>query len=120
MYASGAQGVHGLVRPLLSEPNNPISVVIDLGPDEHITSISGTNLTIAGSSAIRGIASLTFTTNKRVFAPFGTSTGGAPFKVQGPVYGFHGAATRGSTLDFLTAIGVWKLPAGKQVAMSLD
>jgi hypothetical protein len=63
-----------------------------------------------------GIASLTFVTNKQVFWPFGVPSLDKPFDVQGPVYGFHGAVSRGSPPEILTAIGIWKGRAGKQPA----
>jgi hypothetical protein len=89
------------------------TAVIDLDPDEYFMTITGTRLSYAPSPPlIGGVASLTFITNKQVFGPFGT-TSGSPFEIQGPIYAFHGAVSRGPATDILTAIGFWRLPPGK-------
>jgi hypothetical protein len=116
-YASGAQTLHGMDRGT-GEP-----ATIDLVAGEFFTNISGTNPTYVygrNTVLVRGVASLTFGTNKQVFGPFGVPSLDKSFDVQGPVYGFHGAVSRGSTPQILTAIGVWKGRAGKQSATCLS
>jgi hypothetical protein len=106
------QAIHGTSTPTTA--TGLTTAIIDLEAGEYFTNISGTMLTSA-SGPVCCIASLAFTTNKRLFGPFGVLTTEKPFVVQGPVYAFHGAVTRGYTTDILTAIGVWKVPLGKQV-----
>jgi hypothetical protein len=102
--------VHGIDVPI--GPSPLAKATIDLGTGEYFTSISGTLLTYSGSpSLVRGVASLTFQTNRQAFGPFGFVTANNPFQVQGPVYALHGAVRRTSTPEILTAIGFWK-PAG--------
>ncbi len=103
---------------LIGSSTTPIATAtIDLDPAEFFTSISGTSLIFSGQPGIvRGISSLTFQTNKQAFGPFGVVTPDRPFAVQGPVSAFHGAVYRTDTGDILSAIGFWRVPAGRQVA----
>jgi hypothetical protein len=114
-YTAGRQAVHGTSAP----PGSPglETVIIDLEHGEYFTNISGTILTYPGAPGpVRGVASLRFVTNKQLFGPFGIVTIDKPFEVQGPVYAFHGAVTRGYMTEVLTAIGFWKLPPSRHFA----
>jgi hypothetical protein len=84
---------------------------IDLDPGEYFTRISVTNLTRTSFLVHQPVrlASLTLTTSKQVYGPFGVPTTDKPFEIQGPVYAFHGAVNRGDMTDILAAIGVWTL-----------
>jgi hypothetical protein len=115
-YASGAQAVRGMAMPIGSSSSAPLATaVIELDPGEYFTSISGTTFNYSAQpQLVRGVASLTLSTNKRVYGPYGVASTDKPFEVRGPVYGFHGAVIRGSTTDLLAAIGFWRGPAGKQ------
>jgi hypothetical protein len=117
-YGLVAQGVHGTTNPLVPFTDPLATSAIDLDPGEYFTKISGTNVTTPGSSVPVRVASLTFTTNKQVYGPFGVPTTDKPFEVQGPVLAFHGAAAKGAMSDILTAIGFWKVPIRKQIATS--
>jgi hypothetical protein len=113
-YGVGAQDVHGMTVPAGSSTFPIATATMDLDPGESFTNISGTILSDPGLPVrVRGVASLTFRTSGRVFGPFGTPTAGRPFDVPGPVYAFHGAVSRAYGTEILTAIGFWKLPAGK-------
>ncbi len=89
---------------------------IDRDPGEYFTKISGSNVTSAPGDLVPGrainIASLTLTTNKQVYGPFGVPTTDKSFEIQGPVNAFHGAVTRGDW-DILAAIGVWRVAVAK-------
>jgi hypothetical protein len=116
-YDLKVQEVHGMDVPSGSSTSPIATATIDLDPPEFFTSISGTSLIYSGQPGIvRCISSLTFQTNKQVFGPFGVMTPDKAFAVQGPVSAFHGAVYRTDTGDILPAIGVWKVPAGRQEA----
>jgi hypothetical protein len=93
-----------------------VTATFDLDPDELFTSISGSTLINDRTRSILGVASLSFSTNKRVYGPFGFATTANLFEVRGPVYALHGAVTRSDTSDILAAIGFWKVPAGMETA----
>jgi hypothetical protein len=70
-----------------------------LAPDEQIISVHG-------RSGV-GLDSLGFTTSKgNIYGPWG-GTGGGPYRINGPVCGFHGGRGNGGSL--LNAIGVWTI-----------
>jgi hypothetical protein len=116
-YAGGTQRVHGVKIATGTSTVSLDTAAIDLDPGEFLNHISGTNLTSAGSDIPVRVASLTFSTNKRVYGPFGVPTTSSPFEVQGPVYSLHGAVARGQMSEVLAAIGFWTaVPAGRQLA----
>ncbi len=103
-YALGAQGVRGL-SDLNVSPATPLATaVITLDPGDYFISISGTNFTNSASSVPVRVASLTLSTNKQVYGPFGVPMTDKPFEVQGPVSAFHGAVARGNMTEVLSAI----------------
>ncbi len=110
-YADGPQGVHGITVPISSSMTPLATASIDLDPGEYFTRISVTNLTRTSFLVHQPVrlASLTLTTSKQVYGPFGVPTTDKPFEIQGPVYAFHGAVNRGDMTDILAAIGVWTL-----------
>ncbi len=117
-YTLGQQQGHGITIPSAAATPSLQTFTISLDQGEYFTHISGTNLTNARSSGpvpVR-VASLTFSTNKKVYGPFGAPSSDKPFEIQGPVYGFHGAVSRGDTTEALTALGFWKVPSSKVVA----
>jgi hypothetical protein len=115
-YVGGSPGLHGMNMPIgpSSLPLSPIT--IDLDPGELLTRVSGTSLLYAApSQLVRGVASLTLSTNRKVYGPYGVPTTDKPFDVQGTVLALHGAVIKGDTSDILAAIGFWRATAGKQV-----
>jgi hypothetical protein len=108
-YAFGPQGLHGMTVPVASPSSPPATVAIALDPGEYFTKISGTTLTNPGSPVPARVASLTFTTNKQVYGPYGFPATDKPFEVQGPIYAFHGAVAREDISPTLAAIGFWKV-----------
>ncbi|KAL9380292.1 hypothetical protein Peur_025949 [Populus x canadensis] len=73
-------------------------------PSEHLTSISGT---YGNFSSLLTITSLSFTTNRATYGPFGTGSG-TPFSIpinNNTVVGFHGRAGY-----YLDAIGIFVKP----------
>jgi hypothetical protein len=117
-YGLGAQGVRGTTTAVLPSTSPLTNSIIDLDSGEYFTRISGTIVTSAGSLVPIRVASLTFSTNKQVYGPFGVPSTDKPFEVQGPVHAFHGAVAKGAMSDILTAVGFWKVPISKQVATS--
>ncbi len=116
-YVGGVQDVHGMAGPIGSSTIPIATTTVDLDPGEYFTSISGTPLNYTATPMLtRGLASLTFSTNKRGFGPFGFPNFEKPFQIQGPVYAFHGAVARGDTNDVLSALGCWRVPAGKELS----
>jgi hypothetical protein len=116
-YALGSQGICGSkgVSNSNASPTTPLATaVITLDQGEYFTSISGTNLTNSASSVPVRVASLTFTTNRQGYGPFGVPMTDKPFEVQGPVSAFHGAVARGNMTEVLAAIDFWKTPITKQ------
>jgi hypothetical protein len=114
-YGLGAQAVRGTSTPMTSSGTSIATATVNLDAKEYFTKIAGATLMNSGSSLPVRVASLTFTTNKRVYGPFGVPTTDRPFEVLGPVYAFHGAVARGSMPESLTAIGFWKVPVTKQL-----
>ncbi len=114
-YASGGHGVRGIDMPMGSSSSTPLATAtIELDQGEYFTTISGITFNYSAQpQLIHGVASLTLSTNKRVYGPYGVASTDKPFEVRGPVYGFHGAVIRGSTTDLLAAIGFWRGPAGR-------
>jgi hypothetical protein len=110
-YVSGLGRIHGMSLPMASSTIPIATAIVDVDSGEYFTSISGTTLRYAGGAC--GVASLTFKTNTQSFGPVGIPGNDTPFEVQGPVHAFHGAVKRGNETEILTAIGFWRLPAGK-------
>jgi hypothetical protein len=74
-----------------------------LSPDEQITVVEGR------SSAV--IDRLSFSTNNgNIYGPYG-GTGGDPFRLEGPVYGFYGGNHGVGGLKSLTCLGTWTGPS---------
>jgi hypothetical protein len=115
-YSTGPQGVHGMDMPIGPSKIPLQTATMDMDPEEYFTGLSGTMLSYGDMPLVRilGLASLSFSTNKQVYGPFGSPTTAQPFEAQGPVYAFHGAVTRGETTEILAAIGIWKVPPGEQ------
>ncbi|KAL0743318.1 hypothetical protein Bca4012_084831 [Brassica carinata] len=75
----------------------PMSAEFTLESDEHITALSGYAL-----STKDVVTSLTFTTNKKTYGPYGSKFGyqfSAPEKTGKQIAGFHGA--KGKILNFI-------------------
>jgi hypothetical protein len=120
-YEHNTQGVHGMDVAIASTTTPIATATVDLDisvyTEEYFTSISGTILTAPGPPVLaRGVAPLTFRTNKRVVGPFGIVTADRPFEFLGPVSAFHGTVNRTSTVEVLTAIGFWKVAAPRPVS----
>jgi hypothetical protein len=110
-YGLGPQASRGVNSSIAS---SIATTTIDLDSDEYFVKVSGLTLTNPGSAVPVRVASLTFTTNKQAYGPFGVPTIDKPFEVQGPVYALHGAVARRGMTETLSAIGFWKLPVSKQ------
>jgi hypothetical protein len=100
--------------PMASSPDRLSTAVINLDPGEYFIKVFGTNLTNPGSPMPARVASLTFSTNKQVYGPYGVPTSNRPFEVQGPIHAFHGAVARQDIPPTLNTIGFWKVSVANQ------
>jgi hypothetical protein len=77
-------------------------------PTGSFTLANGKQIIAIDGTSRNAIYSLGFTTNKgNRYGPWGNSSEGTPFRLEGPVYGFYG----GRNGPDLSAFGTWTVPS---------
>ncbi len=121
-YARGSQTSHGIAQASTDIFGVISTIAVNLDLEEYLTKVSGTVLTSYGRNAslpVR-VGSLTFTTNKTSYGPYGVVTADSTFEVQGPFCALHGAVNRGGGTDVLSAVGFLKVSASRQAGGACD